>query len=77
MRAYIKREDLDCKEILLKVDEEKNTGADYFDVAHWLYESEESFHGELVCVNGVDSFVFKDARLPEFDLPLKFVKLDE
>ena len=44
----------------------------YFDQAHWLMGSGESFHGEIVN----SEFRFKDARLPSFSLPLSAVEVE-
>ena len=68
MRAYIARTP-ECQELLKRV--EIDNGCE-FNQEEWMLESEESFHGEIQD----NEFVFMDARLPDFSLPLYYVKLD-
>lgn len=65
MRAYIKRSE--------NIQELKGISLDK-NQTYWVHESQESFHGEISDTK--DSFIFKDARLPEFELPLPYVELD-
>jgi len=71
VRAYIKRT-VACMELLDKVVLDHDN---YFDMEYWLFESNESFHGE-VSKNG-KFYKFMDQRLPEFKLPIKFVRVEE
>jgi len=71
MRAFIKRKDKEIEEFLQGIETNQDS---YFDEEYWLKQSGESFHGE-VSDNG-NSFMFKDARLPNFEIPLQFVEIE-
>lgn len=59
----------ECLSFLKKVNCEEKS---YFNQNYWLFNSEESFHGVLL----KDSFKFEDARLPDFEIPLEYVKVE-
>lgn len=44
------------------------------DEYYWIYESGESFHGEID--NKRNMFIFNDSRLPHLEIPLIFMTYD-
>lgn len=72
-RAFIKRDNdttlhLQTLEMSQKV---VLNPENYFDEPYWYYESDEPFH----CYNNGKTVLFQDARLPKFELELKYVEL--
>ena len=71
MRVFINRID-ECKKFLktLEIDEDC-----YFDQEYWLFESEESFHCEY---SSDESMVkFFDHRLPSFEIPIEYIRIEK
>lgn len=73
MRAFIKRSE-DCIKFLKTINP-ATKGEAYFDEEYYLMKSGESFHG--IFSDTRDSFMFKDARLPSFEIPLQFIEIEK